>query len=241
MKIALVDDEPLCIKELQTALRSALAEIGIAVNKTDTFSSAKEFFETWRAGDYDIIFLDIYMDKENGIELARKIRERDTYTFLAFCTSSNEFAAETYEVRAGYYLNKPVSAEKLISMFHKIKLSNIEHNRAIKLPDGYRCLLRHILYTEYINHTVVFHLKDSDSHTIYMSHSDVENLLLQYKNFKQINKGSIVNFAMVKRIDGSIFTIQNGEKLPISRRRYKEVSEDYTKYRFEKMNEEVDD
>ncbi len=241
MKIALVDDEPICIEELQTALHSALATLGIAVTKIDAFSSAKDFFEVWRAGDYDIIFLDIYMDNENGIELARKIRESDTDTLLAFCTSSNEFAAETYEVRAGYYLNKPVSKEKLIAMFHRINLLNIERNRTVKLPDGYRCLLRHIIYTEYINHTVVFHLKDAEPHTIYMSHSDVEILLLQYKNFKQVNKGCIVNFAMVKRIDGSVFTMQNGENITISRRRYKEISECYTKYRFEKMNDEVDD
>ncbi len=241
MKIALVDDEPLCREELQTALHSALATLGIAVNKIDAFASANEFFEVWRAGDYDIIFLDIYMDAENGIELARKIRETDNDTLLAFCTSSNEFAAETYEVKAGYYLNKPVSEEKLTAMFHRINLLNIERNRMVKLPDGYRCLLRHILYTEYVNHTIVFHLKGSDPHIVYMSHADLEPLLLQYKNFKQVNKGCIVNFAMVKRIDGSVFTMQNGENVPISRRRLKEIGEAYTEYRFEKMSEEAND
>ncbi len=239
MNIALIDDEHFFIQELKSSLNTVLANVGISADKLDSFSSAKEFFSAWRAGTYDIIFLDIYMDGENGIDIARKIRMTDGDAVLIFCTSCNEFAAETYEVRARYYLNKPISEKKLGDMLKHLDLESLEKNRTVCLPDGFKCLLRHILYTEYINHTVIFHLKNAPSHTVYMNHSAAETLLLNYKTFKQINKGCIVNFTMVKRIDSGVFIMQNGTKVPIARRRYKEINDAYTKYRFEKMSEEV--
>lgn len=241
MNIAFVDDECFFREQLENALSSALGSLGVAVNKIDAYSSEKDFFMSWKTGDYDIILLDIFLDGKNGIDMARKIRQADDAVILVFCSSSNEFAAESYEVKAGYYITKPVSEEKLILMFNRLNLANIERNRTVCLPDGHRCLLRHIIYTEYINHTVVFHFKDEQPHSVYMNHSVAEDLLLGYNSFKQINKGCIVNFAMVKRIDNGVFTMQNGANVPISRRRYKEISDAYTKYRFEKMSEEVGD
>lgn len=240
MKIAIVEDVQACQKELQTALYAALTSMGIAVGQTDVFSSAKEFLTSWHFGNYDIIFIDIYMDEENGVSLARRIRQTDDDVVLVFCTSSNEFAAESYEVRAGYYLNKPVTADKLVSAFRQINLLHLDQERSVRLPDGYRCLLRQIIYTEYLNHTIIFHFCGSGSHTVYMNQYEVEALLLTDDRFKSVNKGCIVNFSMAKRIDGGVFTMQNGDKIPISRRRYKEISEAYTRYRFEKMSKAVD-
>ncbi len=240
MRIAIVDDQPICREELQTSLQSALDSLGIASYKIDAFSSSKEFISSWHSGGYDVVFLDIYMDEENGISLARRIRQTDEDVVLIFCTSGNEFAAESYEVRASYYLTKPVSTEKLTVMFQRINLLSLERDRSVCLPDGFRCLLRQIIYTEYLNHTIIFHLGGGKPHTVYMNQYDAEALLLTDERFRSVNKGCIVNFAMVKRMDGSVLTMQNGDKIPISRRRYKEISEAYTKYRFDKLSKAVD-
>ncbi len=239
MRIALVDDEKLQLNTTYTKLTSALNTLGIVVQRIDCFSSGEEFLKSWSKGDYDIILLDIYMGEQDGVSVARTIRETDTDVILAFCTTSNEFASESYEVEARYYLQKPVSEEKLAIMLKRLNLTKVEKNRAIYLPDGYRCLLKHILYTEYSNHTVTFHIKDSNPHSVYMNHSDAEAILLHYKQFHSINKGCIVNFAMVDKLDSNAFCMQNREILPISRRRYKEVHDAYTRYHFEALDEEV--
>ncbi len=241
MNIALVDDEPIQLKTVLASLKSALATLGIAYRKIDTFTSGEAFLASWQPGGYDVVVLDIYIDKENGVDVARKIRERDSDVILTFCTSSNEFASESYEVGAAYYLQKPVNEEKMVGMLKRLNLSKIERSRTVVLPDGFRCLLRHILYTEYHNHNVIFHLLKGAPHSVYMNHADAETLLLHYKNFRQINKGCLVNFAMVKRLSDNAFTMENGEVLPISRRRAKEIAEAYTQYHFEKMDAEVED
>ncbi len=238
MRIALVDDERIQLDSTYTKLAAVLATLRIETQKIDCFSSGEEFLAAWSAGAYDIIVLDIYMTGQNGVEVAKKVREQDTDVVLAFCTTSNEFASESYEVNARYYLQKPVSEEKLSNMLKRLDLSKLERNRTITLPDGYRCLLRQIIFTEYSNHTVTFHIKDSQPHSVYMNHSEAEAMLLHYKAFCSINKGCIVNFGMVDSFNANEFTMQNGEVVPISRRRYKDVRDAYTNYHFEMLDEE---
>ncbi len=239
MRIALVDDENLQLNTTYKHLTSVLASLGIETQKVDCFSSGEEFLAAWESNAYDIIILDIYMTGLSGVEVAKKIRKQDADVILAFCTTSNEFASESYEVNARYYLQKPVSEEKLSNMLKRLDLSKIERNRTITLPDGYRCLLRQIIFTEYSNHTVTFHIKDSQPHSVYMNHSEAEAMLLHYKPFCSINKGCIVNFAQVQALDSNEFRMQNGEVIPISRRRYKDVRDAYTNYHFETLDEEV--
>ncbi len=241
MRIALVDDDEVQLKSLQEMLTEVIEKLGIAVRQIMPYNSPEAFLSDFHPGDWDIILLDIYMGEENGVELARRIRALDGDVVLAFCTSSNEFTAESYEVGAGYYLQKPISAEKLTVCLRRLDLSKIERDRTLRLPDGTQVLLRQILYTEYHNHAVLFHLKNAEPRSVYMNHRDAEELLLHYKHFRQINKGCIVNFAMVQKLSDGAFTMKNGESVPIARRRYKEISEAYTKYHFDRMNKEVDE
>ncbi len=241
MKIALVDDEPILLNMLKDALTASLAELSIETDCVDTYNCGEDFLASFEVGKYDIIILDIYMAEMTGIDVARKIRECDTEVSLAFCTSSNEYAYETYEVEAKYYLNKPVSQEKVAAMLKRFHLADIERNRAVKMPDGSRVPLRLIIYTEYNNHYVTFFFKDIPPKSFYMTQGDAEALLLSNKGFYVINKGCIVNFAQVKAIESGAFVMQNGENVPIARRRYKELEAAYTKYLFDKLVKEVSD
>ena len=62
---------------------------------------------------YDVIFLDIYMDGMTGMDAARAIREIDRVVRIIFITTSTEFAVDSYEVSAFGYLLKPHSVEKI--------------------------------------------------------------------------------------------------------------------------------
>ncbi len=241
MNFALVDDEPLQLNILKETLISALDKVGMDDRVIDCYSDAKSFVDSFEAGRFDIIILDIYMDEISGIDVAHKIREKDENVALAFCTSSNEFASQSYDVNARDYLQKPVTEEKVVRMLTRFNLEKIERNRSIRLPDGFRVPLRSIVYAEYINHSVGVHIKGQDLRTIRCNQSDIEALLTRHKGFCVINKGCIVNFAQVRSIETNAFVMQNGETVPVARRRFKEIENAYTRYIFEKMEGEVND
>ena len=50
----------------------------------------------------------------------------------------------------------------------------------------------------------------------------------------------IVNFYEVENQTEDTFVLSNGDLVPISRRKSKEVSEAYTRFRFNKMRKEMD-
>mgnify|MGYP000721319838 FL=1 len=43
----------------------------------------------------------------SGVETAKRIRALDKNVMLVFVTTSNEFASESYAVKANFYLLKP--------------------------------------------------------------------------------------------------------------------------------------
>ena len=55
------------------------------------------------------------MAQMNGMELARKIRERNRRIQIAFLTGLPDFISEGYEVDALHYLIKPIQEKKALS------------------------------------------------------------------------------------------------------------------------------
>lgn len=64
-------------------------------------------------GGFDIYLLDILMPELNGIETGRRLRARGDRGEIVYLTNSNDFAADSYDVRALSYLLKPVEETKL--------------------------------------------------------------------------------------------------------------------------------
>ena len=114
----------------------------------DSYPSGEAFLESWIAGKYDLVILDIYLFEQNGIAVAEKIRETDYEVRIAFCTSSNEFASETYAVGAKDYLHKPITVEKVSRLLEKVDMAQIEHSRSILLSDGTSLRCRNVVYAE---------------------------------------------------------------------------------------------
>ena len=230
MKIAIVDDRP---EELNRLIR--ITEKTLPQAKRFTFSSGEAFLDTWKQGEYDLILLDIFMDGILGIDVARKVREEDMDVRLVFCTTSNEFACESYEVGANYYLQKPISETSFAKMLEMIRLDHYEKNRFITLPDGQKIVLRNITYTEYYNHSIIIHSKKRDDLQTRMSQTEWEELLAAHDFFSSCSKGIVVNFYEVDRIENGMFVLKNGDSVPISRRKTKEVTESYAHFCFEQM------
>lgn len=83
--------------------------------KISSFREGQDLIENINSSkqNFDIIFLDIYMKFSNGIDIARRIRDSDKECKIIFITSSKEHAIDSYDVRALYYILKPINEEKL--------------------------------------------------------------------------------------------------------------------------------
>lgn len=230
MRVALVDDTPEELQILSDILDKELPQAEVSM-----FSSGERFLKDWEHNTYDLILLDIYMEELLGVDVARKVRETDFDVRIVFCTTSNEFASESYEVGANYYLQKPVSASSFQRMLKMIRLDDYEINRFITLSDGQKIVLRNITYTEYYNHTIIIHSKKRADLQTRMSQMEWEAQLAEYNFLYNCSKGLVVNFHEVEKTEDGMFILKNGEQIPISRRKAKDALEAYAHFRFEEM------
>lgn len=227
LKIAVVDDEIQFYRNLQANLKEALGDFA----EITYFSSGESFLAAWKAEAFDLIILDIFMDGITGMEVAREVRKTDSDIKIAFSTTSNEFASESYEVNACYYLHKPFGAEQVKAMVDRLNLAEIELRRTIKLPDGTNAVLRNILYADCAAHFITLHSKGPDI-VLRANFSEIEKLLCTYPYFVSPTKGIIINFYEVAKQNHDAFIMSDGTPIPISRRKANDVLEAYSSFLF---------
>ena len=235
MKIAIVyDDKALC-KTLITYLNELLGNSA----EIREFSSGEKFLSKWENGAYDLIILDIFMSGLTGMEAACEIRKTDSDVKIAFSTTSNEFASESYEVGACYYLHKPFGIGRVKAMLDRLNISQIEKMRTVTLPDGGRAVLRDIIYADFANHRVTLYMEHSAELYVRAPFAETEALLCAYPYFISPSKGIIVIFYEAAGQSDGTFKMSDGSILPISRRKAKEVLEAYSSFRFEQLRKGV--
>ncbi len=102
----IVDDEGPMREQLRARLRDVwpeLAIVGEAANGIDAVAMAAQL-------QPDIVFLDIRMPGQSGIEAARHLYDR---CHIVFVTAYDQYALDAFEQGAMDYLLKPVTAERL--------------------------------------------------------------------------------------------------------------------------------
>ena len=72
MKLAIVDDNKLEQELIFNTLRTYEHERNISLD-ISSYSDGNSFLNTYVPGDFDLIFMDIYLNELNGIDIVRKI------------------------------------------------------------------------------------------------------------------------------------------------------------------------
>lgn len=109
MKVLLVDDEQLQLLRLETAVKKVLprdCEFFCFVNPVQAAESVAGL-------EIDLAFLDIEMPVLNGIQLAKKLKERNPKVNLIFVTAYEHYARNAYALHASGYITKPVNEQKI--------------------------------------------------------------------------------------------------------------------------------
>lgn len=106
MTIFAVDDEPMALKALCRALRSAAPDAAVRC-----FSGAAAALSAARESPCDAAFLEIQMPGMDGLALAEGLKRLHPRVNLIFVTAHEEHMGRAFALHASGYLRKPVSAE----------------------------------------------------------------------------------------------------------------------------------
>lgn len=202
MKIAIVEDSKEDSARLKSVLERFQKETSVPM-ELHFFSDAESFLFDYKK-TFDLLFLDIMLPKENGMELAKKIRETDQETLICFITTMAQFVYEGYNVDAIDFIVKPVEYPSFyLKMSHILKRLNVqkENTVLIKTTDGiYNVKISDIRYCEIDDHRLIYHLVHGE-----LSNFQPLSVLakqLEKEGFARCNSCYLVNLRYVTDIEG---------------------------------------
>jgi DNA-binding LytR/AlgR family response regulator len=206
--------------------------------KYTIFSNGIDLLAAIDKGEYfDIFLLDVVMSGMNGIELANEIRNTNTVSKIIFLTTSPEYAVESYEVNAFYYLLKPIEKVKLISLLEKAYAGIFDQKEKYIIVKSQASLtkiyLHCIQYVDVMGRNIFIHLKSGEINKSPCSISQIESELLTDKRFIKTHRSYIVNMDYIKNIAPSAITTFSNATIPIARTAYKDVKQKYIDYSFD--------
>lgn len=227
IRIGVCEDEPVFLERL-TGLISTILDKHQIIYCVEAFSNSAVLL----ARDaFDILLLDIAMKPYNGIELAKRLRERgDTGRFI-FITAYEQYAVEAFDVQAFHYLVKPVDGRKLEEVLLKCCASlQKEKEQAIAVKQGTavrRIPFGEVLYLEVLDRKIYLHTAE-ETISFYGKLEELESTLPD--NFFKCHRSYIVNFSHVQRYDKRDVRLDNEESIPLSKRKYQLFGQAFMQY-----------
>lgn len=227
--IAICDDEQYMSDKIKEMISDFFHSRNIEIS-ISRFSSGEELLLYDRK--IDILFLDIQMGKIDGMETARKLRDRRFKGFLVFITVLKEMVFQSFEVQAYDYLVKPIEKkqfEKTMKRLLKAIQSASEANLLIQR--GYESIIisfDDILFCEIMDRKVYLHLKSGDVIDYYDKMEHLEKKL-DHRFFK-CHRSFLINLRYLRSYKNGIAYMENGKEIPVSRLRSKEFSNIILRY-----------
>lgn len=120
LNIAICDDDIQITGKIERLLQD-IAKRNFVDTEIEVFWNGKSLADAIAAGErYDVIYLDIEMDKEDGISAARRIRTYDKNVRIIYVTSHESYMRESFEVRPFQFLVKPVTDKIMEKCFKSV-------------------------------------------------------------------------------------------------------------------------
>ncbi len=227
IKIAIVDDEKIVREEIESLIRAGKPDCVI-----DSYRTGREMILS--GNPYDIVFLDICLENENGLAVAEKVREISENTVLIFVTGVKDYVFRAFDVAAFHYLLKPLDPEKFAEVFSRAmreagKRKKEEAEFFLAKTRDRTCPIQKssIYYVESRGKKAEIHT-GKGTIELYASLNSLEAEL--GAGFYRSHRGYLVNMAHVSEYRHDSIRLENGETVYLAKEKYQEFVKAYMRY-----------
>lgn len=222
MKIALCDDQKNVSAKLSRLIQQYDEEKQLQ-NEFTYFEKPSLLFQYMKENPIDLVFMDLefHTPEEDGILWSKKIKQYFPRTIIIILTAYDNRFKEGFEARAFRFMTKPITQKEL---FDYLTVSMEE----LELTDSISLVRRGIPHKVLIRDIYYFSAQSGGSELWTGTNMyDCEESLLQWEKqlptaiFFRCHSKYLVNLTHVTKFERQSLTLTNGEKLPISRRKWK--------------------
>ncbi len=225
MKIAICEDDHHVREENSTIIKKAAQFLKIAVTVLMFESAEQLLFELPDIIPIDLLVLDIQMGKLSGMDLAKKIREKDQDVSLVFVSNYDDYVFDGYEVNAMGYVMKPLKEDKMTHILSRVMKKKVVEESHLIIEFNQRptkLYLYDILYVESLGHYLKI-VTQSGSYECKGSLVKFSESLTDI--FVQVHRSYLVNLNFISAVHQKDILLSNGTVLPVSRNQKRHVKE----------------
>ena len=236
IRIACCDDEKQQLELYKTMFTNIEMRQDIKIN-VEYFLSGNFMLERFQSekNPFYLVYLDMDMDEKSGLDLAKEIRQNyHSDCLILFLTNYPKYMQNSFDVRAFQYMIKPVQFDEFEKKFNAARkyLEKDDKNRVVlKIDEDNVVFFTNEIY--YIEKE-----KSSKQFLVYLEDkcvvakgvlSAIENQLLE-QHFMRTHRSYLVNMKHIRRIQKNDLVLSNGNLVPISRRKEKELKQQFMRY-----------
>ena len=232
MRVVVCDDSMFDRIILENLLYQYFESASIAY-EVFCYENGNALLEEVRKGiKFDVVFLDMYMEGQTGIEIAKELRIIGYRDEIVFVTSADEYVLENYEFNVTACLRRN-QTEMFFLCLDEIRKRQQKKNYTIVKRSGIvKIPYTDILFVESSNAKCIFHLLDGVQYTIYEHLGNIE-LELKDKRFLRCHQSYLVNMDYVCQVEKN-FELITGDIVYIRQHALKAIKQiyyDYMKYK----------
>ena len=231
MKIAVCDDNSEYMKNTLSPLISRAARDTETMCEISFFTDGNILISEFEKGNtYDIVMLDIDMPSINGKTVAEKLRVIDSAFFLLFISSYKAEVFNTIPYRINAFIPKDSDSAKMLSEISRVITEYKAHSPEYMLFEivknkekaTVKITVEDIFCFYCVRRTV--YLKTGNM-TYELTEKRITELIKKFesKGFFEICRGYCANISKIKCVNSIDIEMDNGERLPLSRRKAKEL------------------
>ena len=239
MRIFVLEDDFSQQTRIETTIEKLLKEHQITPSSFEVFGKPDQLLaEVHEKGAHQLFFLDIEIRNEEmkGLEVARKIRDRDSYALIVFVTTHSEFMPLSfrYQVSALDYIDKALSAEEFESRIETALLyANSQDSKSLA-EDCFYFKSKFAQFQYPFKEVYYLETSPKSHHVILYTETDrleftasLEEILKQEPRLLQCHRSFLINPANVIHLDKKekLLFFPNGRSCLIARYKVREVSE----------------
>lgn len=228
LRIGICDDDNNILFILEKMLED-LGKKHSILTVIKTFTSGTMMLESIDKGNtFDLIFLDIEMEKVDGIQVGHYIRKekKDDSTEIVYISGQSEYALRLFELRPINFLIKPFKEEDVEGVFLtclRVMKRKCEYF-AYKIGHEYfKIEVREITYFKSDNKYIRIIGEDDKLLDVFLGTMDELYEKVKDLGFVYIHKSYIVNDMYIQRFKSTYVELANGVVLPVSQSKRKNI------------------
>ena len=235
MLIAVCDDTKADAEKIKFSLMDIADDLEIV-----WFDTGTKLIESIKSGSfYSLVFQDIYLETESGMDIARAVKELSPDTQMIFVTTSLDHAVDAFKVQAVDYLVKPCSETEIVKAFARVNMRlNRKETAPVVLNVGKEI---HVFYTEKViriesdRHYTIIYQQNRKSDRVHINFTDAAKLFGE--NYIEVRRGVLVNPNYIERISGTDIIISDGSVYKLPKAKKDSIVADYTGFLMKKTRD----